>query len=1083
MKIPRASSFFAPIGPLLGLAAILLFCQCSRPEAIRPGLDGGSIEPPGESSHSPGGGYRGPGDSVAYEIEHEVSRDDRSSGRGSDDDDERGRNPSPSPSTWRRSTAKANAVTLSVGDEDTLPLLGIEATVWVEGVRARVLVDSLFENDREEQLEGTFKLRLPEGAKPYYLAFGEEVQRKRTPSEAQQRDESLARSPLPESILHDREGHWKGARAARLVPRGQAARAYTNSVRRRADPALMEWAGAGIFQARVFPLAPHSTQRIVVGYEVDLSHLPQLPGDLVLDLDWPDEVPSLSLDIHVDAPAGSEVVVTPQAAPSSYGDRRSYFFPLTQARHFRVRTSGLAGSVLVSDEETGYFALDIDTAVLPGIESGAGGGASRAVFCIDTSLSSAESFETWLDLVQSILESNRDTLHEFAVLFFDVSPRWWRPSFSANTADAAAELRRFAEGLSLEGATDLGAALAEAARPTWLGLYDGPAWDCFLLSDGAATWGEADERVLAEEARGMAALFGYTTGKSGTNRSVLDRLARELGGAIFTLSGPADLPQAAVAHRVASLRIGGLNLPGCRDLLLRGRPTAFFPGQILRLVGRGMPRVGDVLEMTVDGPGGRRILPVKIDRILSTTLASRAYGEVATGQLEEFGHLTRGAAEAFATHFRVPGKAASLLMLESEEDYIRQGLLPQEQAQRARELEAAPLVAEALARLGRVLHDPAQALLERLEPVLASGEFLAEGTPSPEESGEDGEEGGVGDPPREPGWADGSHRSTSVLHLDPEFIAALGGLPRSSFAFETEPLRYGGLERQREPSAYTEALASGEPAYDQVQIEVARRLRELELGDAVRALSNLVELNPGDGVFMRDVAQTLTDFKLYGHAYGLYLRVAEARPFEPQSYLALARCAEGAGRADLALIWYTVALSGEWNPRFGDFERIAAFDALHFLGSPTARELRDPMAVWSTELGNRVSRTIGPDPIDLALAIEWNTDGTDIDLHIVEPTGEHCFYRHPDTAAGGHLSRDVTQGFGPELYLLPRAPSGTYTSYVHYFANNSSRTAVRTKVLATVWRNWGRPDETITRRVLRLDEAEEDQGIVRISIE
>jgi hypothetical protein len=46
---------------------------------------------------------------------------------------------------------------------------------------------------------------------------------------------------------------------ARIVPREKAAHAYSETVRRRVDPALVEWAGAGVFNARVFPLMPGKT--------------------------------------------------------------------------------------------------------------------------------------------------------------------------------------------------------------------------------------------------------------------------------------------------------------------------------------------------------------------------------------------------------------------------------------------------------------------------------------------------------------------------------------------------------------------------------------------------------------------------------------------------------------------------------------------------------------------------------------------------------------------------------------------------------------------------------------------------------
>ena len=41
---------------------------------------------------------------------------------------------------------------------------------------------------------------------------------------------------------------------------------------------------------------------------------------------------------------------------------------------------------------------------------------------------------------------------------------------------------------------------------------------------------------------------------------------------------------------------------------------------------------------------------------------------------------------------------------------------------------------------------------------------------------------------------------------------------------------------------------------------------------------------------------------------------------------------------------------------------------------------------------------------DLVLTLGWNTDATDIDLHVVEPTGETCYYSNRTTAIGGRMA-------------------------------------------------------------------------------
>jgi regulatory protein YycI of two-component signal transduction system YycFG len=74
--------------------------------------------------------------------------------------------------TWQKSNKAANATSLFIGDNDELPLKGMQMAVSVDGFRARVLIDCFYYSDKEFELEGTFKMKLPQGATPYYFAFG-----------------------------------------------------------------------------------------------------------------------------------------------------------------------------------------------------------------------------------------------------------------------------------------------------------------------------------------------------------------------------------------------------------------------------------------------------------------------------------------------------------------------------------------------------------------------------------------------------------------------------------------------------------------------------------------------------------------------------------------------------------------------------------------------------------------------------------------------------------------------------------------------------------------------------------------------
>src|SRR5262245_55178339 len=58
-------------------------------------------------------------------------------------------------STWKRSQIVPNATRLMVGEREELPLKTMQAKVTIDGFRARVVLDYVYANDRDRQLEGS----------------------------------------------------------------------------------------------------------------------------------------------------------------------------------------------------------------------------------------------------------------------------------------------------------------------------------------------------------------------------------------------------------------------------------------------------------------------------------------------------------------------------------------------------------------------------------------------------------------------------------------------------------------------------------------------------------------------------------------------------------------------------------------------------------------------------------------------------------------------------------------------------------------------------------------------------------------
>jgi hypothetical protein len=930
--------------------------------------------------------------------------------------------------TWKRAKEQTNAARVKVGDSAELPISFIEAQVRVDGFRARVVLDYYFENKESRQLEGTFQIRLPNDASPHFFAFGELVEQvAEIASGPQLLQPAEARASIASAseILAPRARSWKEPREARMVPKDTASQAYGNVVRRRVDPALMEWSGAGIFSARLFPLQANKKHRVVIGYDVDLV---RVGNDLEYRLELPESVRDVLVDLAIKESPGLTTAVQPAGAPTKSGDRQFVRYERPREREFAVRLRGAASAMIEGEDARvgGLFAASFQ----PTLPAVAAKTADQGVFLVDTSLSSKpDRLNIYLKLMASILTENRASLKRFAVLFFNIEQGWWRQGWAENTPENVQALLDDAQKLALEGATDVGAALTEATGPSWEKARS--PWDLFLLSDGASTWGESDALTMARRMKDnqAGALFAYQTGLAGTDTAALATLTRESGGALFSVVGEAEVARAAVAHRSRPFQLVSASVPGGSDLLLAGRPRVIFPGQTLELVGRGAPKGPVEVTLTIEQGGKRTDVKVPISTVLASELAPRAYGQVATGLLEEL-DLTEKVATSYASHFRVSGKTCSLLMLESEADYRRAGIDKRDDAGEVKAHLASTEIDEVLRRIGAELGDPKRAFL---------------------------------------GWLDGLARNpTTQVKLPATLLDALGQAPASSFAIPDRRLVVKSRELSALPPEYLAALVPGRLEYDTATAEAARRQAKDGPADALKALSSLVEQSPGDAVLARDVGFSAISLGLADSAYHLFRRVAVSRPYEPQTYTALARSATQLGKTDLALAFYEVALGGQWPARFGEFRLIAALEYVRLLRRIERHELTTTLGSFAQARLPEISSQVNLTQADLVISITWNTDNTDVDLHVTEPGGEECFYGHRETRSGGKLTRDVTQGYGPEMYVLPSAPKGSYLVQARYFASDTNRLGARSKVHVTLIEGWGKPTERVTEKDVTL---------------
>jgi hypothetical protein len=112
-------------------------------------------------------------------------------------------------------------------------------------------------------------------------------------------------------------------------------------------------------------------------------------------------------------------------------------------------------------------------------------------------------------------------------------------------------------------------------------------------------------------------------------------------------------------------------------------------------------------------------------------------------------------------------------------------------------------------------------------------------------------------------------------------------------------------------------------------------------------------------------------------------------------------------------------------------------------------------------------------PYDVRVVLNWDADDTDVDLWVTEPGGEKCMYSYQRTENGGRISNDFTQGYGPEEYLIKKAPNGSFRIQAHYYGNHRPSLNGKAQLTVQFYLHYGTPFEIkreVTRRLQTVDE-------------
>ncbi len=241
---------------------------------------------------------------------------------------------------------------------------------------------------------------------------------------------------------------------------------------------------------------------------------------------------------------------------------------------------------------------------------------------------------------------------------------------------------------------------------------------------------------------------------------------------------------------------------------------------------------------------------------------------------------------------------------------------------------------------------------------------------------------------------------------------------------------------------------------------------------AMQVLSNLAEMELENHTLLRILGRKLQQAGQLEWACEAFEEVLRLRPEEPQSFrdLALARADQGRTEEALRLLYRIV--TQRWQ-RFDGIELIALMELNRIVGRTGFRDLE------RLGIDRRFIRNLG---LDLRVVLNWDADATDIDLWVVEPSGETCNYQRKLSAIGGLFTNDFTQGYGPEEYVLRKGLPGRYQIKTDFYGSNAQKMLGAVTLQLEIITGFGRPGEKRRTVTVRLTEKKEKLVIGEVTL-
>jgi len=391
--------------------------------------------------------------------------------------------------------------------------------------------------------------------------------------------------PLPGEAVFQNFSLWMGETEVHgeMMNAEQARSIYEEIVRRLRDPALLTLEGHGLVRARIFPIQPGETRRVVLRYtqllprEGDALRLRYAIGERGAlgqgALNTPPGALADQFRFRLTLPSaeswGTPYSPTHRISTRRDGDELVVALDSTATGDVEIYLPlrrGLVGTALTAHApggEDGYFML----LVSPAQAEDAGNVLSRdltLVVDVSGSMSGDKIAQARAALRQAL--GTLRPQDRFRLIAFSSRVTPFRDGFTPASADNVESARRWVDNLQADGGTNIAGAL-EAALGQGTPAERLPM--IVFVTDGVPSVGEqAPDRIatMAAGRIGRARIFTFGVGAD-VNTYLLDRLAAEGRGTATYVAVDASVEQA-----IGSL-MGKVQHPALTNLRIEGAPV------------------------------------------------------------------------------------------------------------------------------------------------------------------------------------------------------------------------------------------------------------------------------------------------------------------------------------------------------------------------------------------------------------------------------------------------------------------------------------------------------------------------------